>query len=201
MMNKRFLQQLEFLYEIDKLKTVFRQTSLIADVDRFENSAEHSWHLAFYAIILCEYANESVNVLRVLKMVLLHDLVEIDAGDTFCYDIEAHHNKEYKEKQAALRLFGMLPTQQKDELLELWEEFEAGETMDAKFAVSVDRLQPLLHNYMTDGRNWKRHNIIRAQVEKRMVPVARGSKILADLIEKVLDDAVARKMLHESLDP
>ena len=156
MTPKRLKQQLSFLYEIDKLKTVFRRTNLISEPDRLENSAEHSWHLAFYVMILAEYANAKVDVTKVIKMVLLHDVVEIDAGDTFCYDQEANSSKADKEQSAAERVFGLLPEDQRTEFLSLWKEFEAGESSDAKFAGSVDRLQPLLHNSLTGGGSWAR---------------------------------------------
>lgn len=192
----RLQQQLNFLYEIDKLKTVFRRSNLICDTSRFENSAEHSWHLAFYVLVLAEYANEKIDPLRVLKMVLLHDLVEIDAGDTFCYDLSANIGKQEREILAAKRLFGLLPAEQGAELMQLWQEFEAGETADAKFAVSVDRLQPLLHNYTTGGGSWKRHAIKRNQVDARMQPIAEGSTALFDLMKSILDDAVAQAILE-----
>lgn len=195
MPTDRLKQQLDFLYEIDKLKTIFRRTNLIADTERFENSAEHSWHLAFYVLILAEYANEKINLLRVIKMVLLHDLVEIDAGDTFCYDDAAHIGKEEREQAAAKRLFGLLPADQGKELIDLWQEFEAGDTADAKFAVSVDRLQPLLHNYVTGGGSWKRHAVKRNQVEMRMQPLGEGSRSLADFMNAILDDAVEKNIL------
>jgi putative hydrolase of HD superfamily len=193
--NNTLNQQLNFLYEIDKLKTIFRKTNLIADTNRLENSAEHSWHLAFYVIILAEYSNATIDLLKVIKMVLLHDIVEIDAGDTFCYDQAAHAHKEEKEQLAATRLFGLLPKDQGNALMDLWQEFEAGETAEAKFAVTVDRLQPLLHNYVTGGGSWKRHDIQRLQVEKRMHPVKEGSILLADLVKAILDDAVNNNIL------
>ena len=176
--NDRLEKQLQFLHEIDKLKTIFRRTSLISEPERLENSAEHSWHLAFYVLILAEHANLDINLLRVMKMVLLHDIVEIDAGDTFCYDDDANESKAEREQKAAARLFGMLPMDQRDELMQLWQEFEAGETADAKFAVTVDRLQPLLHNCATGGGSWKRHGIKRTQVEARMKPIQDGSTLL-----------------------
>ncbi len=194
--NDRLKQQLNFLYEIDKLKTIFRQTSLIADPKRFENSAEHSWHLAFYALILAEYANDEINLLRVIKMVLLHDLVEIDAGDVFCYDDNANVNKEEREQLAAQRLFGLLPTDQGTELMQLWQEFEERKTADAKFAVCLDRIQPLLHNFMTEGGSWKRHNITRQQVEVRMKPIEEGSITLAELVKSIIDDSVTKNYLR-----
>jgi len=194
--SHRLQQQLNFLYEIDKLKTIFRRTNLITEPERLENSAEHSWHLAFYVMILAEYANEKIDLLRVIKMVLLHDLVEIDAGDTFCYDQAAHVGKDEKELQAANRIFGMLPEDQRQELMDIWQEFEHGETAEAKFAISVDRLHPLLNNYLTGGGSWKRHTITRPQVEKRMLPVKEGSLVLADLINEVLNESVKNKILQ-----
>lgn len=193
--TERLQQQLNFLYEIDKLKTIFRRTNLIADPDRLENSAEHSWHLAFYVLVLAEYANAEIDLLRVLKMVLLHDIIEIDAGDTFCYDLEANASKEEREQLAAKRLFGILPEDQRLEFMKLWQEFENRETLDAKFAVTVDRLQPILHNYITGGGSWKRHSIRREQVESRMKPVKDGSLSLADLVNQVIDDAVKNGIL------
>lgn len=193
--NDRLKQQLNFLFEIDKLKTIFRQSTLITDTNRFENSAEHSWHLAFYVLILAEHATVEINLLRVLKMVILHDIVEIDAGDTFVYDTAANMNKQQLEQRAAERIFGLLPLDQRNEFIELWQEFEANETADAKFAGSVDRLHPLLHNYMTGGGSWKRHDISRKQVEIRMKPIADGSTLLADLVKSILDDAVNTHIL------
>tara|TARA_R110000868_G_scaffold39407_8_gene137342 strand:+ start:100 stop:702 length:603 start_codon:yes stop_codon:yes gene_type:complete len=198
MTAERLKQQLSFLYEIDKLKTIFRRTTLITEPERFENSAEHSWHLAFYVMILAEYANEPVDLLRVIKMVLLHDIVEIDAGDTFCYDVEGNANKAEKEVLAANRLFGLLPEDQCQAFMALWEEFEKGESADAKLAACVDRLQPLLHNYVTGGGSWKRHNIVRGQVEERMSPVKEGSLTLAELVKTILDDAVLSKSLMDA---
>ena len=192
---ERLQQQLNFLYEIDKLKTIFRRSNLIADPSRFENTAEHSWHLAFYALILSEYANAEINISRVVNMVLSHDIVEIDAGDTFTYDVEANHDKHEREQRAANRLFGLLPSDQGKEFMALWQEFEAGETADAKFAVTVDRLQPILHNIKTGGGSWTRHGITKPQVEKRIKPIAEGSSTLGNLVNELLDDAVESKML------
>src|SRR5690554_5148412 len=139
---------MEFILEIDKLKQIYRQT-LVTDGSRRENDAEHSWHLALMAMVLAEHAAQLVDLLRVIKMVLIHDLVEIDAGDTFCYDGPAHNDKEEREYQAAQRLFSMLPEDQEQEFWQLWREFEAVETADAKFANALDRLQPMLNNTVT----------------------------------------------------
>jgi putative hydrolase of HD superfamily len=188
--TNRLDQQIQFIIEIDKLKGILRQT-LLTDESRRENSAEHSWHLAMMAILLAEYAPASdVDVLRVIKMLLVHDLVEIDAGDTFCYDVQGNQNKAAREALAATRLFGMLPEEQGSELRSLWEEFEAQETTAAQFAAALDRLQPLLHNQQTRGGTWRIHGISRDQVLRRMHPVKDGAPALWPLVEKVIEDAV-----------
>ncbi|MFI4937173.1 MAG: HD domain-containing protein [Candidatus Berkiellales bacterium] len=194
-MSERLKKQLSFLYEIDKLKAIVRKTNLICDPSRLENSAEHSWHLAMYAMILAEYANEKIDILRVIKMVLIHDLVEIYAGDTFCYDNNAYADKEDKEQFAAQCLFALLPDDQHKELINLWHEFEKRETMEAKFADCVDRLQPLLHNYASEGGTWKRHDIKHAQVEKRTELINEASFPLGDLVRSILDESVAKNYL------
>ncbi|HEX8673323.1 MAG TPA: HD domain-containing protein, partial [Longimicrobium sp.] len=154
MTEDRLSRQLAFIVEVDRLKGVLRQTSLI-DRSRRENSAEHSWHLAMAALALAEHAPADTDLLRAIRMVLVHDIVEIDAGDTFCYDDGAHLDKEARETLAAERIFGLLPPDQADEMRALWDEFEAGETPDARFAVALDRLQPLLVNFNSDGGTWK----------------------------------------------
>ncbi len=195
--NNRLPQQIQFIIEIDKLKNILRQT-LLTDESRRENSAEHSWHLAMMAILLSEYApSEDVDLLRVIKMLLIHDLVEIDAGDTFCYDLQANQNKAAREVQAATRLFGMLPEDQGIELRELWQEFETQKTTEAQFAAALDRLQPLLHNQQTRGGTWRIHSISRDQVLQRMYPVKEGTPTLWQLVEKVIEDAVAAGYLSE----
>lgn len=195
MNNNRLAQQIQFIIEIDKLKNILRQT-LLTDESRRENSAEHSWHLAMMAIVLLEYApSTDIDLLRVIKMLLIHDLVEIDAGDTFCYDLQANENKAMREVQAATRLFGMLP--QGVELRELWQEFEAQQTTEAQFAAALDRLQPLLHNQQTRGGTWRLHGISRDQVLQRMYPVKDGAPALWQLVEKVIEDAVAAGYLSE----
>ncbi len=188
--TSRLAQQIQFIIEIDKLKGILRQT-LLTDESRRENSAEHSWHLAMMAIVLAEYAPASdVDVLRVIKMLLVHDLVEIDAGDTFCYDVQGNQNKAAREALAATRLFGLLPEEQGAELRSLWEEFETQETTAAQFAAALDRLQPLLHNQQTRGGTWRIHGISRDQVLRRMHPVKDGAPALWSLVEKVIEDAV-----------
>lgn len=190
MQINRLTQQIQFIIEIDKLKLILRQT-LLTDASRQENSAEHSWHLALMAIVLAEYAPSGVDQLRALKMLLIHDLVEIDAGDTFCYDVQANENKAAKEELAALRLFGLLPADQADEMRELWQEFEARKTPTAKFAAALDRIQPLLHNQLTSGGTWRIHNITRDKVMKRIAPVETGAPELWFFIQQLIEDCVA----------
>jgi putative hydrolases of HD superfamily len=191
---QRFERQIQFILEIDKLKTVLRRTYLIHE-DRSENTAEHSWHLAIMAILLAEHANEPVDVSRVVKMVLIHDIVEIDAGDTYFYDAAAALDKSEREQAAADRLFGILPPDQGNELRELWEEFEANETADARFALALDRFMPQLHNYHTHGRSWAEHGITAERVLERNASMADGSAKLWECARSLLDDAVAKGFL------
>ena len=189
MQDNRLSQQIQFIVEIDKLKGVLRQT-LLTDSSRRENSAEHSWHLAMMAMLLSEYAPAPVNVLQVIKMLLIHDLVEIDAGDIFCYDVQGNLGKAEREKQAAARLFGQLPVEQGIELRSLWEEFEAQQTAEAQFATALDRLQPLLHNQQTAGGTWRIHGITLDKVIERMKPIRTGTPQLWTLVEQVLVESV-----------
>jgi putative hydrolases of HD superfamily len=193
--SHRLSQQIQFIVEIDKLKTVLRQT-LLTDSSRRENSAEHSWHIALMAMILAEYAPGPIAVLRVMKMLLLHDLVEIDAGDTFCYDTQGNMDKSDREQQAADRLFGLLPPDQAAEFRALWEEFEARTTPDAQFAASLDRLQPVLHNQQTQGGTWQQYGITRDRVAHRLEPMKQGAPPLWHYIQSVLDDCVAAGYLQ-----
>ena len=183
----RLTRQLSFLIEIDRLKGVIRQTSL-CDGSRRENSAEHSWHLAMMATVMAEHAGAGVDVGRVVGMVLVHDLVEIDAGDTFAYDAAAYAGKDERERAAAERIFGLLPVEQQSELRALWDEFEAGESAEARFANALDRLQPLLANHHSKGGSWRAHGISRAQVIKRMAPIERALPgvwpIVLDIVEQ-----------------
>ena len=190
----RFERQIQFILEIDKLKTILRRTYLIHQ-DRSENTAEHSWHLAIMAILLAEHANEPVDVARVVKMVLVHDIVEIDAGDTYFYDTKAALDKSEREHAAADRLFGILPEDQGSELRILWEEFEAGNTADARFALALDRFMPQLHNYYTHGRSWAEHGITADRVIERNESMAEGSARLWECARALLDDAVAKGFL------
>jgi len=193
----RLTQQIQFIIEIDQLKQVLRQT-LLNDGSRRENSAEHSWHLAMMVIVLAEYAPQGVHLLNAIKMVLIHDLVEIDAGDTFCYDVQGNESKAQREAQAALRLFGLLPADQASELRSLWEEFEAQQTPTAKFAAALDRIQPLLHNQQNRGGTWLIHGITRDQVMKRMAPVETGAPELWLFVQQVIEDCVAAGYLKDT---
>ncbi len=159
-------KQMEFLIEIDKLKNIFRQ-SLIADASRNENDAEHSWHMAMYAIILKEYAPKDIDILKVIKMALIHDIIEIYAGDTFLYDEEMTKTKEKREKESAEKIYSILPKEQGQEIKALWEEFEEKKTKEAIFCATLDRIQPIILNYLTKGGTWKKHNVTKEMVLKK----------------------------------
>lgn len=190
----RLNRQLAFLLEIDGLKDVVRRSFLL-NGRRRENTAEHSWHLAVMAPVLAEYAEAPVDMGRVIRMVLIHDIVEIDAGDTYCYDTDGNLDKAEREIHAADRIFGLLPQDQEVQLRSLWEEFETMDTPEAKFARSLDRLMPLLHNFHTGGRSWREHRITRSQVMERMRPVREGSEALWRLAVSIIDQAVERGYL------
>ncbi|MEQ8385543.1 MAG: HD domain-containing protein [Coleofasciculus sp. A1-SPW-01] len=196
-MNCRLNQQIQFIVEIDKLKGILRQTRLTDD-SRQENSAEHSWHLALMAIILAEYAPPQVDLGRAITMVLLHDLVEIDAGDTFCYDVQGNQDKAVREEKAATRIFGMLPEDQGQSLREIWDEFEAVTTPTARFAVALDRLQPLLLNQQNHGGTWQLHDITEPQVMQRMEPVQEGTPQLWGLVEQIVADCIKAGYLQNA---
>ena len=193
--NEHLQRQISFLAEIDELKQILRQTVLLKDL-RQENDAEHSWHLAMMVILLSEYSNDvKFDVLRTVKMVLIHDIVEIDAGDTFCYDVHDREQKVAKEREAANRIFGMLPGNQADEFRLLWEEFEEMETPEARFAAAVDRLQPLLLNFNTRGHAWRKHGVTRSQVIERNMHIEKGSVELWDFAKQLIDDSVRKGYL------
>lgn len=179
-------RRLRFALEADRLKGVLRRTRL-ADGSRHENSAEHSWHIALLAVLLADTAAPGVDPLRVLRMLLVHDLVEVDAGDTFCYDANANRGREDRERAAAARLFGILPAEQAAELGGLWEEFEAGASPDARFAAALDRFQPLLLNFHGGGGSWLEHGVTRTQVMKRMDPIREGAPALWPVVLDVVD--------------
>jgi len=191
---ERLRKQIDFIVEIDKIKDIFRRTILISK-SRNENDAEHSWHLGIMAILLSEYSEKKVNLIKVVKMVLIHDIVEIDAGDTYCYDEKGYEDKEERECKAAERIFNLLPEDQATELRELWDEFEKMETPEARFASALDRLQPLLHNYHTEGQTWKENDITRAMVLKRNEPVKLGSSVLWEYVNEIIEDSVRKGFL------
>lgn len=187
---ERLKHQMEFIVEVDKVKNIFRQTYL-ADGNRKENDAEHSWHLALMAVLLKEYSKEEVDLAKVIPMVLIHDLVEIDAGDTYAYDSVGAETKREREEKAADRIFGLLPDDQGKNFRELWEEFEAYETADAKFAHLLDNCQPLLLNDASNGRSWTEHQVKKSQIYKRNehVPETSGEiwEYMKSLIEKHIE--------------
>ena len=196
--NERLTRQLDFIIEADRLKSVMRRSPLV-DGSRPENTAEHSWHVALAALLLSGYANEPVDVARVVRMLLVHDIVEIDAGDTYAYDVSGNRDKVERELRAAARLFGLLPDDQAAEFRALWEEFEDRATAESRFANALDRLMPLLHNYLNDGHVWREHHVNAAQVRGRMAPVAGGSAALGDIVAAVLQNSLARGLLDEEI--
>ena len=195
--NDRLDMQLKFSAEIDKMTGIIRRTSLI-DKSRRENDAEHSWHIATMAILFEEYAKEPVNVPRAVEMCVVHDLIEIYAGDTFAYDVKANEGKAEREKEAADKLFSQLPQEQGKMIRSLWEEFDAMETPDAKYASCMDRLQPFMHNSLTDGFTWVESGTNRKVVEKRMAVIKDFMPEVYKWIEANIERAIAMGWLKES---
>ncbi|WP_394144196.1 HD domain-containing protein [Vibrio atypicus] len=191
----RLEQQLSLLMELDQLKSVLRRTRVKSAEGRLENSAEHSWHVALMAILMEEHANEPVDIARVVKMLLLHDVVEIDAGDTFVYDVAASQEQEAKELEAAHRLFGMLPEDQGKVLLALWLEFEQAQSADAKFAKALDRIIPMLLNYHNNGQSWQEHGVTRQQALTINRKIEFGSEALWEKAQQVIEEATANGWL------
>lgn len=187
----RLEQQIAFIVEIDKVKQIFRQNYL-ADGTRRENDAEHSWHIALMAVLLQEYADDTVDVSKVMTMVLIHDLVEIDAGDTYAYDTEGVKTKKERETQAAERIFRLLPDDQKVYFRSLWDEFEAYETADAKYAHMLDNLQPLLLNDASCGISWREHGVYKSQIYKRNEKIEETSGTIWELMKQVIDENIAK---------
>jgi putative hydrolases of HD superfamily len=194
--SARLAEQVAFALEADRLKSVVRQTPLL-DSTRRETDGEHSWHVALIALVFREYADPEVDIARVIAMLLVHDLVEIDAGDTFIYDDSAVATQQRREAAAAARIFGLLPPDQRNELAALWEEFEAQRSPEARFAKAIDRFQPLLHNYFTRGGTWKNPGVTRARVIDRKRVIERGSPRLWAYAQELIDDAVAQGFLAE----
>lgn len=188
----RLEQQVRFILEVDRLKQVLRRSRLIAD-HRFENSAEHSWHITLMALLLAEYSNQPIDLLRTVTMLLIHDIVEIDAGDTFAYGDQGE--KAANETAAAERLFGLLPADQCAEFTALWREFEERATPESCFANAMDRFMPVLHNLHTDGGSWRDHHVTLAQVIQRVGPIDDGSETVWGYVEQQLGLAVERGIL------
>ena len=195
-MDERLKQQLEFVLEIDKEKNIFRQTHLSGQ-GRNENDAEHAWHMAIMAYLLREYANEPVDIGRVMLMCLIHDIVEIDAGDTYAYDAEGLKTQKAREDAAKERIFSLLPEDQKQELLQIFDEFEAFQTPEAKFARAMDNLQPLLLNNSNDGGDWKEHEVTAENVYGRQRKTKLGSEKLFEVTDRILKENIAKGNLPE----
>ncbi|EDL70788.1 HD domain-containing protein [Vibrio campbellii] len=192
---ERLEKQLALLIELDQLKSVLRRTRVKSADRRLENSGEHSWHVALMAVLMQEHANAPIDIARVMKMLLIHDVVEIDAGDTFVYDVAASKEQEEKELKAAERLFGMLPSDQGDELFALWKEFEAAQSDDAKYAKALDRLIPMLLNYHNDGQSWKEHGVTREQALTVNKRIEFGSVTLWDKAKELIEEATEKGWL------
>ena len=191
--NEKIQKQIKFAITIDEMKNIFRR-NLIADGSRRENDAEHSWHLAMFAMLLEEYSAEKVNVERVLKIALVHDLIEVYAGDTFAYDAKGNEDKHAREVQAADKLFGMLDPVQGAEIRALWEEFEAMETAESRYANAIDRIQPLILNYLTDGHTWKM-GVTSAQIYKRMDIIRTATPELWHIVEGIINTSIKAGIL------
>ena len=191
-------KQVDFIHEIDKIKYIQRKTRLF-NSDRAENDAEHSWHLAVMALVLCGHSNENIDLLKVIKMLLIHDLVEIDAGDIFLYDTVTSHENTDAELAAAKRIFGLLPQNQAEELILIWEEFEAGETAESKFARAMDRFEPLLQNISNKGGTWKEFNVPYDKVVEKKSVIKKGSQVLWDYAEKLIDNSVEEGILQKTV--
>jgi len=195
--SDRLARQIEFMLEIDRLKDISRQNYLM-NGKRRENDAEHSWHLAVLAMLLSEYnGDDKIDLLKVIKMILIHDLVEIDAGDTYCYDEKANIDKRDRELKAAERIFQILPEDQAKEFRALWDEFEAVKTAEAKFAASLDRFQPFLLNFHTRGKSWKEHDVSRQQVMTRNQPIDHGAPALWQHVKGLIEEAVGQGWIRE----
>lgn len=193
--NTRLAQQIEFIVEVDRLKGVLRRTYVL-DPRRRENSAEHSWHLTLMALVLSEHATADVDITKVLRMLIVHDLVEIDAGDTFIYDADGAVDKAAREEAAADRLFKLLPESQGARLRADWEEFEAKSSPEARFAATLDRLMPILHNYHGQGGSWQEHDVADQQVRALVETMRDGSETLWSFAHRLIDEAVEQGILR-----
>ena len=189
-------KQIAFIKEIDKIKYIQRRSKLF-NSDRRENDAEHSWHLSMMAIVLAEHSENPIDLLKVLKMVLIHDIVEIDAGDTFVYDTTKNHSNTDEELIAAKRIFGLLPKEQAEELIAIWEEFEEGETDEAKFAKSMDRFEPLLQDATNDGGTWMEYNVPYQNVYDMNKVIKNGSTTIWNYAKNLIDESVEKGFLKK----
>ncbi|QHV99719.1 HD domain-containing protein [Spirosoma endbachense] len=194
METANLLRQVEFIKEVDKLKYILRKTKLL-NSDRNENDAEHSWHLSLMAIVLAEHTNFPVDLLKVIKMLLIHDIVEIDAGDTFIYDTQKSHDNTAEEREAAKRIFGLLPDHQANEMIAIWEEFEARQTNEAKFARAMDRFEPLLQNVSNKGGTWTEFGVNYEQVYTKKQVIQQGSNTIWQYAEELINDSVDKGIL------
>ena len=196
MQTDNLLKQVAFIKEIDKIKYIQRKTKLF-NSDRHENDAEHSWHLAMMTIVLAQHANQPIDVLKVLKMVLIHDIVEIDAGDTFIYDTNKNHTNTEQELIAAERIFGLLPKEQAEEFITIWKEFEDGLTEEAKFAKSMDRFEPLLQNTSNNGGTWAEFNVPYQKVYDKKIAIKEGSTTIWNYAEDLINESVNQGILKK----
>lgn len=195
-MDERLKKQLAFALEIDKEKNIFRQTHLSGH-GRNENDAEHAWHMAIMAYVLREYSNEKIDVAKVMLMCLIHDIVEIDAGDTYAYDAENLKTQTARENAAKERIFSLLPDEQKEELIALFDEFEAFETPGSKFAHAMDNLQPLMLNNSNGGADWKEHEVTAQQVYGRQSKTRLGSETLFEVVDSIIQKNIANGQIRE----
>lgn len=190
-MENRIEKQLAFALEIDKAKNIFRQTRL-SGKGRRENDAEHSWHIALMAYLLREHANEPVDIARVMLMCLIHDIVEIDAGDTYAYDTEGNKSKKAREDAAKARIFSLLPAEQAEELIALFDEFEANETAEARFAHAMDNIQPLMLNDANEGESWREHGVCAEQIYGRQVKTRLGSERVFAVADRIIQENIRK---------
>ena len=190
-MDERLLKQLAFSLEIDKEKNIFRQTHLSGH-GRRENDAEHAWHMAIMAYLLREYSNEKVDIAKVMLMCLIHDIVEIDAGDTYAYDVKGLATQKDREDKAKERIYSLLPSDQKEEMIALFDEFEEYQTPEAKFAHAMDNLQPLILNNSNNGGDWKEHGVTSQTIYKRQIQTKLGSEILYEVTDQIIQDNIRK---------
>lgn len=196
MQTDNLIKQIAFIKEIDKIKYIQRKTKLF-NSDRCENDAEHSWHLAMMAIVLADHSNSEIDLLKVLKMVLIHDIVEIDTGDIFLYDTTQNHTNTEAELIAAKRIFGLLPTEQAKEFIAIWEEFEEGVTDEAMFASSMDKLEPLLQNVSNNGGTWEEFNVPYEKVYDKKSVIKNGSSVIWSYAENLINESVDKGILKK----